>query len=174
MRSSATSSPPMRTAHNSCSATGRHPNADTLRGSYEYRPSGNPPRRDTAQRRQPSLPSHQRNAAPRFRWRAPPREATGSSAEARWRAPAGSGRYRRRPRHRVPCTQRYPGCKWPEVGYCPGRAVADASATGRTKAATRRGSGGISAAVGCLRSGRSPGNPSATGRGMSKADRHLP
>ena len=45
---------------------------------------------------------------------------------------------------------------------------------GRTKAATTRGSDGISVAVGCLRRGRSPGNPSATGGGTGKADRHLP
>ena len=63
---------------------------------------------------------------------------------------------------------RYPGCKVVEIGHCPGRAVADASATRRT------GSGGISAAVGCLRRGHSPDNPSATGEGTSKADRHLP
>ena len=36
------------------------------------------------------------------------------------------------------------------------------------KAATTRGSSGTSAAIGCLRRGRSPGNPSATERGTGK------
>jgi hypothetical protein len=66
------------------------------------------------------------------------------------------------------------GVQMSEVGHCPGRAVADASATGRTKAATTRSRSDTCSTVGCLPRRQSPANPSATDGGTCKADRHLP
>jgi len=48
------------------------------------------------------------------------------------------------------------------------------SATGGSKAASRRGPRRMAWAVGCPRDRRSPDNPSATGQGARKADRRLP
>src|ERR1022692_5244095 len=57
---------------------------------------------------------------------------------------------------------RYPGRKYEEIGHCPGRAVAEASVTGRSEAASRKGHRGMTSAVSYPRGGRSPDNPSAT------------